>query len=199
MKSYPSISTEIKRTKVFVFDKLDGSNIRVEWSSKQGFYKFGSRTQLMNENHPVLGEAVTLIHEKEELLSSIFSARKWERVVAFFEFYGENSFAGSHENEEHKVTLIDVNVYKRGMLEPAYFVELFEEVGIPKVLYTGVVTEQLITSIKDGTLEGMTFEGVVCKYADGNNTKMFKVKNRAWIDKLKTKCDGNDALFRKLV
>jgi len=187
---------------VITFDKLDGSNIRAEWSRKQEFYKFGSRTQLINRNHPILGEAVDLIVEKyQKQLAKIFSAKKWERAVAFFEFYGKNSFAGSHENEEHKVTLIDVNVYKRGMIEPLHFIELFEEVGIPKVLHKGVLTEDLVTSVKNGTLEDMTFEGVVCKYHNPKNkvVKMFKIKNRSWIDRLKEKCDGNDALFRRLV
>jgi len=201
MKSYPSIGTKFERTKVVTFDKLDGSNIRAEWSKKKGFYKFGSRNKLIDNKHPMLGESVDLILEKTDELSSIFSRKKWERSVAFFEFYGENSFAGSHEDEEHVVTLIDVNVYKRGMLEPLYFVELFEEVGIPKVLYKGVLDEKLVTDVKSGTLDGMTFEGVVCKYLwNKNNTvKMFKIKNRSWIDKLKEKCDGNDALFRRLV
>lgn len=202
MKSYPAISTKLERTKVVVFDKLDGSNIRAEWSKKKGFYKFGSRNHLIDRNEPILGEAVDLIVENyQEQLSSIFSAKKWERAVAFFEFYGENSFAGSHEEEEHKVTLIDVNAYKRGMIEPLHFVELFEEVGIPKVLYKGVLNEQLVTEVKKGTLEGMTFEGVVCKYHNQKNkvVKMFKIKNRGWIDRLIIKCDGSDTLFRRLV
>jgi hypothetical protein len=202
MKSYPSISTKLERTKIVTFDKLDGSNIRAEWSRKKGFYKFGSRNHLIDRNEPILGEAVDLIVENyQEQLSSIFFAKKWERAVAFFEFYGENSFAGSHEEEEHKVTLIDVNVYKRGMIEPLHFIELFEDVGIPKVLYKGVLTEELVTSVKKGTLEGMTFEGVVCKYHNQKNkiVRMFKIKNRSWIDQLIVKCDGSDALFRRLV
>ena len=202
MKSYPSIGTKFERTKVVTFDKLDGSNIRAEWSSKKGFYKFGSRNRLIDRNQPILGESVDLIVENyQEQLSSIFSAKKWERAVAFFEFHGENSFAGSHDEEEHQVTLIDVNVYKRGMVEPLHFIELFEEVGIPKVLYKGVLTEELVTSVKNGTLEDMTFEGVVCKYHNPKNkvVKMFKIKNRSWINQLKEKCDGNDALFRRLV
>jgi len=186
-----------------MFDKLDGSNIRAEWSSKQGFYKFGSRNRLIDRNQPILGEAVDLVVENyQEQLSSIFSAKKWERAVAFFEFYGKNSFAGSHEkDEEHQVTLIDVNVYKRGMIEPLHFIELFEEVGIPKVLHKGVLTEDLVTSVKEGTLNDMTFEGVVCKYHNHKNkvVRMFKIKNRHWINRLKEVCDGNDALFRKLV
>lgn len=200
MKSYPSIGTKFERTKVVAFDKLDGSNIRAEWSRKKGFYKFGSRNRLIDKNQPILGEAIDLIVENYgEQLGSIFSAKKWERAVAFFEFYGENSFAGSHDEEEHQVTLIDVNVYKRGMIEPNHFVELFEEVGIPKVLFRGVLDEQMVTEVKNGTLDDMTFEGVVCKYQGKNNVKMFKVKSRKWIDRLKEKCNGNDALFRRLV
>jgi hypothetical protein len=203
MKSYPSIGTKFERTKVVAFDKLDGSNIRAEWSSKKGFYKFGSRNQLIDRNQPILGKAVDLIVENyQEQLGSIFSTKKWERAVAFFEFYGECSFAGSHdENDEHKVTLIDVNVYKRGMIEPLHFIELFEEVGIPKVLFRGVLDERIVTEVKNGILEGMTFEGVVCKYHNPKNkiVKMFKIKNRSWIERLKEKCDGNDALFRRLV
>ncbi len=201
MKSYPSIGTKFERTKIVAFDKLDGSNIRAEWSRKQGFYKFGSRTKLIDNKHPMLGESVDLIMEKTDEMSSIFVDKKWERCVAFFEFYGKNSFAGSHEDEEHVVTLIDVNVYKRGMLEPSYFVELFEEIGIPKVLYKGVLDEMLVTAVKSGTLDGMTFEGVVCKYLwkKNNTVKMFKIKNRKWLDKLKEKCDGNNALFRRLM
>jgi len=191
--------TKFSNKRVLAFDKLDGSNIRAEWSDKKGFYKFGSRKQIMDENHPTLGEAVKLIQEKEDQLSAIFKKQNWKRVVAFFEFYGENSFAGSHQDEEHKVTLIDVSVYKHGMVEPEHFVEVFKDVGTPKVLYKGVIDEDFVTSVKTGTLDGMTFEGVVCKYTNKGHVQMFKIKNRAWIDKLKIKCDGNDALFRRLV
>ncbi len=203
MKSYPSIGTKFERTKVVTFDKLDGSNIRAEWSKKKGFYKFGSRNRLIDRNQPILGESIDLIVENyQEQLSSIFSTKKWERAVAFFEFYGKSSFAGSHDiNEEHEVTLIDVNVYKRGMIEPTHFIELFEDMGIPKVLFRGVLDERLVTEVKNGTLEDMTFEGVVCKYHNQKNkvVRMFKIKNRSWIDRLKEKCGGNAALFNRLV
>ena len=199
MKSYPSINGKIvPETKVWTFDKIDGSNIRAEWSDKQGFYKFGSRHLLIDETHQMLGESISLVREKEEQLSSIFSKKNWKRVVAFFEYHGEGSFAGSHEDEEHEVTLIDVNVYKRGMLEPELFVDLFTDVGRATLLHTGVLDEDFVTSVKQGTLKYMSFEGVVCKYVRKNHVRMFKIKNRAWIDKLKVKCVGNDALFRRL-
>lgn len=199
MKQYPSIPGKITKTNVWAFDKLDGSNIRAEWSRKKGFYKFGSRNRLIDENDLQFGEAVHLIEQQQDVLEAIFQKHGWERTVAFFEYWGENSFAGSHEDEDHKVTLIDVNVYKRGMIEPQQFVQMFgDRVEIPNVLHKGVINEQLITDVKNGTLDGMTFEGIVCKFKHKNAMKMFKVKNREWINKLKDKCDGNDALFRRL-
>ena len=201
MKSYPTISTKIKPTQIYAFDKIDGSNIRVEWSDKQGFYKFGSRTRLIDENTYMLGESVNLIMDNfANDLAARFFKNRWNRAVAFFEFHGKNSFCGSHEEEEHKLTLIDVNVYKRGMLEPEKFVDTFGDLDIPLVLHRGFVTEELIDEARDGTLEGMSFEGIVCKYKDKKNNKvgMFKVKNRAWLDRLKDRCGTNEALYRKL-
>ncbi len=202
MKSYPSISTKIKPTRVVAFDKIDGSNIRVEWSNKQGFYKFGSRTRLIDESTYMLGESINLILENfADDLSAKFAKKRWNRVVAFFEFHGNNSFCGSHENEEHKVTLIDVNVYKRGMFEPEEFVNEFGELDIPKVLHLGQLSEELVTTVRNGTLDGMSFEGIVCKYKNKkiNKVDMFKIKNREWLNRLKDRCGNNEALFRKLM
>jgi hypothetical protein len=46
-----------------------------------------------------------------------------------------------------------------------------------------------------------TFEGVICKGPIDRKTKlpiMFKVKTRAWLDKLKNKCADNEKLFEEL-
>ena len=43
MKGYPSIPREVQHSlNVYAFDKLDGSQIRAEWTQKNGFFKFGS-------------------------------------------------------------------------------------------------------------------------------------------------------------
>lgn len=52
---------------------------------------------------------------------------------------------------------------------------------------------QFDNSVKQSTLDGMTFEGVVCK-SGLNNRKQpmnFKVKSDAWINKLKNKYADN--------
>ena len=148
----------------------------------------------------MLSPAIGMIESKDEL-TKIFIDQKWDRVIAFFEFHGPNSFAGAHEiGDEMEVTLIDVNVYKKGMVEPELFVDLFAEVGIPEVLHTGPLTSDLIDQVKASTLVGMSLEGVVCKTWNPKkrNVDMFKIKSRAWLEKLREQCGENEKLFQRL-
>jgi hypothetical protein len=78
---------------------------------------------------------------------------------------------------------------------------------IPKLLYHGKVTQDIFISIKRSEMEGMTFEGVVAKGVvqrkrrkkeQRGDVYMFKIKSDSWIEKLRTFCNGNDALFRRL-
>lgn len=205
MKSYPSITKEIRHdVYIYAFDKLDGSNIRAEWNAKKGFYKFGTRTQLTDEKTMPFGRSIPIIKEKfEEDLTLVFEERKWRDALCFFEFWGEDSFAGSHNFEKPMiVTLIDVNPYKEGILPPTEFIRYFGHLDIAKVLYEGHVTTELFDKVKQSTLPGMTGEGVVCKGADDKKTRMpvmFKIKSQAWLNKLKEYCKGDDALFNKLM
>ena len=118
MKGYPSIPREVQHSlHVYAFDKLDGSQIRAEWTRKNGFFKFGSRRVLIDGSHP-LGKAVGLIQGKyADDLGRIFRKSRYDKVTCFFEFFGPSSFAGQHvENEDHDVILFDVDVYKKGYL-----------------------------------------------------------------------------------
>lgn len=98
--------------------------------------------------------------------------------------------------------MIDVNPYKKGILDPRDFVKLFGNLHTPTLLHRGKVNQELIAAVKNGTLPGMTFEGVVCK---GSNPKkpnhriMFKIKSDAWIKKLKEYCGDDEIKFNKLV
>jgi hypothetical protein len=204
MKSYPSIDKSPRQDiHMYVFDKLDGSSIRAEWNPKKGFYKFGSRNQLIDSTHKPLGDAVDLIKAKyEEHLAMVFKEQRWREVVCFFEFLGKSSFAGYHDTtEEHTVTLFDVDVYKYGLLEPREFIKLFGHLDIPKVLYEGKVNQTLIDKVRDSSLPGITFEGVVCKGANDKKTHMpimFKIKTKLWLDKLREHCGTNNKLFENL-
>lgn len=203
MKMYPSITKDVRKdAHIYAFDKLDGSNMRAEWNSKKGFYKFGSRTELIDRTSPFSG-AISLIQEKySESLSKVFKDNKWVDALCFFEYWGPSSFAGYHKFEEQMdVTLLDVNPYKQGILPPDEFLKLFGHLDIPRVLYEGQVSVELFDAVKQSTLPGMTMEGVVCKGENDKKTNMpimFKIKSQAWLDKLKEHCKGNEALFNRL-
>jgi hypothetical protein len=205
MKSYPSITKDVRQDiYIYAFDKLDGSNMRAEWNSKKGFYKFGTRTQLTDEKTMPFGRAIPLIKDKyEQDLAMVFEEHKWRDAICFFEYWGPSSFAGTHNfEEEMTVTLIDVNPYKEGILPPTEFIKYFGHLDIPKVLYEGHVSTELFDKVKQSTLSGMTGEGVVCKGANDKKTKMpvmFKIKSQAWLDRLRAYCKGDEALFNKLM
>jgi hypothetical protein len=206
MKAYPSITTKIDFTKpAVVFDKLDGSNIRAEWSPKQGFYKFGSRTQLLTPDQTQLYPAIDkILADFGEELSVRFRQKKMERAVAFFEYGGPNSFAGSHPDpvEDLTATIIDVSVYKKGFMAPDAFIQFTDGLRTPRVLFRGRMDEDFFQSVRHSTLPGMTFEGVVGKSLETVHSEggpiMFKIKSNAWLDKLKTFCNNDEQMFNRL-
>jgi hypothetical protein len=203
MKEYPSIQGEIVRQPVYAFDKLDGSNVRAEWSKKRGFYKFGKRHGLVDETDPLLGEAKGLIQERySDALDKIFAKNRWQNAVCFFEFFGPNSFAGLHAEEPHEVVLFDVGAEKKGILDPRDFLKMFsDQVKTAALLYHGNPNSILEDAVRSGQLEGMTFEGVVCKgkFVSPGRPLMFKIKSKAWIEKVKARYAGQPAKLAELL
>ena len=199
MKQYPSMSQEIRNIPAYVFDKLDGSNIRAEWHPKKGFWKFGSKTRLLGTDQLWINAADQLIRQKyEDELSKVFRKERYEKAVAFFEFYGENSFAGHHKEEEHKVVLFDISPHKKGFLPPDEFLKLFGHLDVPKLLYRGNINQPFVESVRKSELPGITFEGVVCKAKMSHEILMFKIKTLKWLERLKGFCHGNQLLFDQL-
>lgn len=205
MKQYPSIPRKLyPDVHLYGFDKLDGSNIRAEWDRKNGFTRFGSRRRLLDDGHPELASAPDLIRERfAEQLGRIFTDAGFRQTLAFFEFFGADSFAGFHVDSDPKaVVLIDVMIHKRGLMEPQEFVRLFDAVPTPKLLHEGPITNEIVERIEAGNFPGMTFEGVVFKGRGGKKggkAIMFKVKNRAWLDRLKLHCADDETLFAQLM
>lgn len=200
MKQYPSISKHVTNIPAYAFDKLDGSCIRTEWTRKTGFFKFGSRKRLLDREDQLLGEAIDLFKNKyEKDLHDAFVKLKALQMVAYLEYWSPNSFAGNHADEPHDITLFDVDMYKKGILPPKEFLNHFGHLDIPKLLYHGNINEPFVKSVKNSTLEGMSFEGVVCKAMNRNRIHMFKIKTLAWISKLKDKCGDNVNLFNELL
>lgn len=193
MKQYHSIGKDnIKSNPFYCFDKLDGSNIRAEWTPKKGFSKFGSRTQLIDESSPLGHLAIPLIRNQEDVLGRIFRFLRVQEATTFFELFGPSSFAGVHKWDEpgFAAVLFDVSLYKQGIMPPREFLNAFGGfVPVPNLVHIGNVTNQFEQDIWNGTVPGVTFEGVVCKGAPlkkGYPPHMFKLKSKAWVDKVKS-------------
>ena len=203
MKQYPSITKQTQNIYVYAFDKLDGSNIRAEWDRKKGFCKFGSRHQLIDNTHLFLGKAPEMIRAKyEKELTDVFKKERFEKVVCFFEFFGPSSFAGVHVDEEpHDVVLFDVDVFKKGLIAPREFIKTVGHLDIPKVVYQGNLNSEFVEDVRQGKLNNVTFEGVVCKSNETDkygHPIMFKVKSEAWLTKLRNFCKDDEKLFEQL-
>lgn len=203
MLEYPSIQHEVVSGRpVFVFDKLDGSLVRAEWTKKRGLYKFGRKNGLLDDQVPVLRDhAVPLMQALDADLTRIFAKQRWDRAVAFFEFTGSKSFAGWHDTDDtYSVHLIDVAVNNE-FLPSKQFVKLFEDaVPTARLLYHGNFTVPLKEEISAGQLEGMTFEGVVAKgepLKRGGLPLMFKWKSLPWLQKLRCVCSSDEEYERR--
>lgn len=191
MKHYPSISREQRYGPCYVFPKYDGSNIRVEWTPKRGFDKWGSRKVLIGPDS-LLSEAISLIREREGVLVPIFEKQRWEKVTCFFEFWGPNSFAGLHEPQDKKVvTLLDLDIYKRGQIDPRDFQDLFNHPDIGAALPIGERwNHEYQKQVTLGVYDGQTAEGIVGKVPSHKRWQppyMFKWKTLAWIERVKAK------------
>jgi hypothetical protein len=201
VKSYPTIEKQIIHgINIIAWDKIDGSQIRVEWNRKQGFYKFGSRKVLIGEDS-FLKEAIFLIKGTyEQTITNMFKKEQIERAICFFEFYGNNSAFGQHIQEPHNVILFDIAPYKKGLMLSPDFLRLTSKYDIrtPKILYRGNFTHTLYEAIKNSTLPNMTFEGAVCKGTKDKQPLMFKIKSNAWLTKLRNYCKGDEKLFKEL-
>jgi len=211
MKEYPSVPQSIgtafrEMPSAYVFDKLDGSNLRFEWSKKKGWYKFGTRTRLFDQADWQFGRSIPLFAKTlAEPLAKIFAKERWEACVVFAESWGPSSFAGNHHepgtnkpldpDDQMRLDLIDVNPYKQGILGPAEFVKLFSDLPSAKLLGRFNWTRGFVERVWNGEIEGITCEGVVGKTGHGktHDLVMAKAKTKVWIDKVKARYAPEEA------
>lgn len=198
MKLYPSIPhTPITDRPVYLFAKLDGSNIRAEWQG--GAWRLGSRRRMIDRG--LLAEEVPALFERTfaEPLAELFTARRWKKAVAYFEFLGANSFAGQHADEPHALHLIDIGVHRQGLLLPRDFLDAVGDLPRAALLHHGLFTPALMAQVEGGTLPGMPPEGVIGKgdwYVTPGRPAMFKHKSRGWLARLRERCSSEEEFQR---
>jgi hypothetical protein len=205
MKSYPRMEyfdKGIHGSYIYAFDKLDGSNIRCEWSRKRGWYKFGTRNVMIDERSEYFGDAVTIFLEKYgDELPKVFKKHypNIESFVVFCEYSGENSFAGYHIDEPKDVVLFDVNAYKKGFVNPRDFIRHFGHLHIPEIIYQGEYNSQLIADVRNNIWK--LKEGVVCKGTfktkGSDQVWMVKIKSNEWLERVRNKL-GEIALLEEV-
>ena len=174
MIEYPTIlhASRAPHQPCIAFEKLDGSNIRVKFTRKRGFCQFGSRTQMLEESHPILGGAITYFSNNYAAIFEQIIKDNWpneREVIIFGEWFGPNSFAGWHEKADieaglMKLVIFDVMVShkNRKFLTPQDFVKLIKpHIPTPRVMYEGNLNDQLIADVKAGLYD--VAEGLICK------------------------------------
>jgi hypothetical protein len=212
MKHYDSIPRiqddgTLNGDMVWGYNKLDGQNFCATYNVKKDKWgPFGSRTVTVDERSEQFGNTVSYFLNKgyEDILAIKVIQNKGkgdifngvEEVTFFFEWYGNNSFAGKHEEgDEMHLALIDVFIKKKGYIEPKEYERIFRNTSIemPDLIYKGPLDAEIIAKIQnnDWTQEGCEFpnvkEGVVFKRSTlmkGQRRPSVKVKTKWWLEKL---------------
>lgn len=189
MLQYPSISGSSKAPlgkPCIAFYKYDGSNLRWEWSKKKGWNKFGTRRQMFDHSTELYNQAIPIF--MDQLADEIVYRTKQfdknpERITAFTEFLGPNSFAGSHDlNDPKELKLFDIFLFKRGFIKPKLFVELFGDMPqSAEIVYEGNLNSKFIMDVRRGKYP--VFEGVIAK---GNDFSV-KIKTNQYFERLRHK------------
>ena len=202
MKDYPSIQGASRgpHQPCYGFVKYDGSNIRIAWSAKQGWSKFGTRKLMFDKTSEHFGTVVELFHNKYASdLEAVFKKEKMFRgvreVTIFCEWFGASSFAGNHDfNEPKDIILFDVNPLKKGFMSPKDFLDHFGHLKVAECVYQGNLNTHLIQEVRKGTFDCISKYPIINKVSEGLVCKggryphhfwMAKVKTQAWFDALK--------------
>jgi hypothetical protein len=200
---YPKIpgSKECPGGKCIAFEKYDGTNMHFAWERDFGWHAFGTRRDEFNltptgisefsKRHTNLKESADIFLETMEAgLNNVIEINpnygKVQEIKVFLEFFGPNSFAGLHkENDEKQLKLFDVWTDDFGIIGPEQFVSDFGHLNSARVVFRGVFTGAFTEDVRDGKYK--LSEGVVCKGGrGGEDLWMAKVKSNDYMQRLKT-------------
>lgn len=203
---YPKIpeNSDKFQGKCIAFEKYDGTNMHWVWSLDQGWCKFGTRrTQFTLKKHGIeefkqihseLSEAPNIFNDCFRDSLSIFLSHhkiysRSYNIIVFTEFYGSNSFAGNHSEEDarcnsQKLIIIDVEVNNR-IIPPNQLIDDFDSFGrfdVARVVYKGKYSGQFAEDVKNGKYN--VNEGVVVKGVVDNEVFMTKIKTKEYLKRL---------------
>lgn len=171
------------------FDKIDGTNLHFDYDADFGFHSFGTRRDsfvlsphgegLFDDAHPGLDDVLPIFDQTlREPLERLFRDDHHQEARIFAELTGEGSFAGEHvPGAAMRLVLFDVEVDGH-LVAPDLFVQTYAHLPIPRVLFRGVFSGQLVEDVRRGVYN--TDEGAV-------------IKGKGWMAKVKT-----DAYQRRL-
>ncbi len=201
--AYPKITgpTDCPLKKCIAFEKYDGTNIHWVWRDSH-FQAFGTR----RDRYPIhnVGETAFIKRhpELEQCIDAFLGNGKQDKfdeylhnkfyldedfvnkeIILFTEFFGKNSFAGTHDPKDDKTcVLIDVMINGE-ILPPDVFINDFKQFNIAKVVYQGKFNGQFIEDVRKGKY--LVDEGVVCKGMINNQLYMTKIKTNNYLSKIK--------------
>lgn len=208
MKEYFSIPGPSKAPNLpcIAFYKYDGSNIRAEWSKKRGWYKFGTRHQMLSETCPLFGGAISLFLNtlSDNIIKVINDNKDYsgvDNITVFCEYFGDSSIGMYHDWDElkskGKMVLFDISIYKRGFVLPRNFVKHFGHLdNVAQVVYEGNFNKQFVQDVWEGKYpvkEGVVAKGVQpCKGKEEHGLWLVKCKTKWWFDALDEKYKSID-------
>lgn len=210
MMTFPSVprieDAKVLPGKYHLFYKYDGQQLRVEWSKKRGFYKWGSKGEMRAENDRIYGAAFALFRQEltphlEDVLTRQKHLRQSiESATIFAEYWGDRSIAGMHEpGDRMRVTLVDLAVGRAGstsFVSPEDFLALtayFPKDLAAQFLGKHEVDGPLVQAIRANAWKTPLKEGVVAKALRGNQTHMVKIKTNEWKERVRAHCAPGEA------
>lgn len=193
--TYPKIPSpeNCPLKKCLAFEKYDGTNFHWRW--KGGWREFGTRRTTFSFGndgefflaHPGLEDAIETFWKDgfainlNEYLHTRYSVE--DEVVIFSEFFGQNSFAGTHKKDDIKQHIIfDIMVDKK-FLSPQELIKDYHQFNIAKVVYSGKYTGRFVDDVRQGKYT--KGEGVVCKGIVDGQIYMTKIKTNLYLERLK--------------
>lgn len=177
-----------KGEKVWVFDKLDGSNLSWEWNAKRGWFRQTTRQRLFDASDYQFGFTLQKFQELLEVSGQFYTylkAHDPKSLIIVTELFGPESFAGSHGDPKGlSLYVLDVIVDGRFLLPKELTSQKPKGMPMPKVISTGDTQwdKKLVEDVRESRYNSN--EGVVAKSASRAGV-FAKIKTLAYLERIK--------------